>query len=370
MKKTGLIIGLLALALMAFLEGCRRQAGTPPAAAPEEAETRTVRLSPESAELAGLKTATVASRQVSLPISAFGLVQFNPRFHHHLTARVPGRIETIRAFEGTHVRAGQELLTLYSPEFLTAQSELLQMLERQRVGERSGDPEEKKALAGLLEAAEKKLRFLGLSDEDVQALKTRKEVSLLLPVRAPIDGLINECPAVAGNFVEAGTLLVEISDLRTVWVEARVFEKDIARLETGLRAEVALSALPGESFAGRLTVIGASVDEAGRTAKAVVEVPNPGERLKPGMSAEVTLYPSRTVPVLAVPESAVRKVEGRDVVFVEGPRLTFTEREVKTGRSLGGALEVLSGLKEGEVVATEGSLALKSELLKKNLEGE
>ncbi len=370
MKKIMLVIALAALALAVFLAACKSETATPPAAGPEDEHGGTVTLSAESAQLAGLKTARAEVRAVADPIKAFGLVAFDPRFHNHLTARVPGRIEEIFAFEGTRVAAGQKLLTLYSPDFLTAQSELLQMLERQRVAERNGDAEERKMVQGMLDAAEKKLRFLGLTDDEIRNLKDKKEVSLLLPVRSPIAGLVNDCPAVAGNFVEAGTLLVEISNLRTVRVEARVFEKDIARVATGLRAEVEVAALPGENFAGTLSVIGATVDEAARTAKAIIDVPNPGERLKPGMSASVTLFPKATVKILAVPESAVRKVEGLDVVFIAGPNGTYARREVKVGRTFGGWVEILSGLSAGEEVAAEGSLALKSELLKKNLEGE
>ncbi len=370
MKKIMFVIALAALALVLFLSGCRSQAANPPAAEAGDENGGTISLSRESAELAGLKTARAELRAVSDPIKAFGLVVFDPRFHHHLTSRVPGRIEEIFAFEGTRVAAGQKLLTLYSPDFLTAQSELLQMLERQRIAERTGDAEERKMVQGMLDAAEKKLRFLGLTEDEVRGLKDRKEVGLLLAVRSPIAGVVNDCPAVAGNFVEAGTLLVEISNLRTVRVEARVFEKDIARLATGLRAEVELAALPGEAFAGTLTVIGATVDETARTAKAIIEVPNPGERLKPGMSASVTLLPRGTLQILAVPQSAVRKVEGQDVVFVAGPNRTFARREVKIGRTFGGFIEVLSGLAAGEEVAAEGSLALKSEFLKKNLEGD
>ena len=370
MKRTLTICLILGIALMVGMSGCRGKTSAPAETAVEEVPSQTISLSPEAVAAVGLKTERAEIRSFSVPISAYGVVQFNPRSHYHLTARVPGRIEEILAFEGTRVQVGQRLMTFYSPDFLAAESELLQMLERQKMAQRSGDTDDRVMADRMLDAAEKKLRFLGLAEEEIQGLKQKKETLLLLPIRSPIQGTINDCPAVTGNFVDAGTLLLEISDLRTVWVEARVFEKDIALLEAGLRAEVSLAALPDEKFQGRLTVIGATVDEASRTAKAVVEVANAGERLKPGMSASVRLYPLRPTKVLAVPEAAVRKVEGREVVFVAGPDRTFTIREVKTSRVLEGFVEVLSGLAEGESVVTEGSLALKSELLKTSLEGE
>jgi len=370
MKRTLTICLILGAGLALGTAACRGKSPEASVAASEETGRQSLSLSPEAVAAAGLRTERAETRSFSVPISAYGVVQFNPRSHYHLTARVPGRIEEIFAFEGTRVKAGQRLLTFYSPDFLAAESELLQMLERQKMAQRSGDTDDRVMADRMLDAAEKKLRFLGLAEEEIQGLKQKKETLLLLPIRSPIQGTINDCPAVTGNFVDAGTLLLEISDLGTVWVEARVFEKDIALLEAGLRAEVALAALPDEKFPGRLTVIGATVDEASRTAKAVVEVANTGERLKPGMSASVRLYPLRPTKVLAVPEAAARKVEGRDIVFVAGPDRTFTAREVKIGRTLEGFVEVLSGLAEGESVVTEGSLALKSELLKTSLEGE
>lgn len=370
LARNALLFLILGIGFLAVGSACRRSSAPPAGNEAEDVKTQTLSLSPEAVAAAGLKTERVEFRPMAVPINAYGLVQFDPRSHYHLTARVPGRIEEIFAFEGTRVNAGQKLLTFYSPDFLSSQSELLQMLERQKIAQRAGDADERSLADRMLDAAEKKLRFMGLAEDEIRALKDKKETLLLLPVRSPIRGTINEFSAVSGNTVEAGTLLLEISDLRTVWIEARIFEKDIAGLELGLKAEVTLSALPGEKFPGRLIVIGAAVDEASRTAKAVIEVNNPAERLKPGMSASVTLVPRTPTKVLAVPESAVRKIEGRDVVFVEAPERTFTVREVKPGRALEGFVEILSGLAEGERVATEGSLALKSELLKKNLEGE
>lgn len=370
MRKTPILIMTAALGLVLATAGCGTKPLEPPAGAQEEGSVQTIRLGTEGAAAAGLKTERAARRSFAVPIEAYGLVQFDPRLHHHLTARVPGRIEEVLAFEGDRVNAGQTLLTLYSPDFLSSESELLQMFERLKVAERRGNAEEQPMLEGLLQAAEKKLRFLGLGPEEIQRLKDKKEAALLLPVRAPIRGVISEFPVVAGTSVEAGALLFEISDLSTIRVEARVFEKDIARLEPGLKADISLAALPGEKFSGRLTIVGASVDETTRTIKAIITVPNLDGRLKPGMSASVTLIPRQAVSVLAVPESAVRRVEGRDIVFIAGPGRTFIPSEVKVGRTWEGFVEILSGLAEGQEVVTEGSLALKSEMLKKNLEGE
>ena len=370
MKNTAIIILIAAAGLTFFAAGCGSRPPEPQGAADAEPSAGTIHLSPEGEAAAGLKTARVEKRSWAVPIDATGQVQFNPRLRHRLTARVPGRVEEVLAFEGARVAAGQKLLTMYSPDFLSAQSEFLLLLERDKSAERGGSPEERSMARSMLQAAEKKLALLGLGPEELRRLRDGQDAALLLTVRAPIRGVVIDCPILAGSSVEAGGLLAEIADLSSVRVEARVFEKDIARLEPGLQATISLAALPGETFSGRLAVIGAALDETSRTAKAVIDVANAGERLRPGMSASVRLAPRQAVEVLAVPESALRRVEGRDIVFVAGPGRTFVPAEVKPGRTLDGFTEILSGLAEGQEVAAEGSLALKAEMLKKNLEDE
>jgi multidrug efflux pump subunit AcrA (membrane-fusion protein) len=112
------------------------------------------------------------------------------------------------------------------------------------------------------------------------------------------------------------------------------------------------------------------MDEATRTVKARLEVPNAGGRLKPGMYADVRVIPREPVQTLAVPEAAVRTLEGRTVVFLPGPGGTFIRRDVRTGRAFDGYVEVLEGLKAGDRVVTDGSFDVKAEMLKGTLEGE
>jgi RND family efflux transporter MFP subunit len=172
---------------------------------------------------------------------------------------------------------------------------------------------------------------------------------------------------VTGDYVEVGRELFQLADLETLWATANIFEKDLPLVRPGMTAEVRVQAFPQDVFSGRLTVIGAVEDADTRTVRGRIELPNPGERLKPGMFAEIILTSPAAAEILALPASAVRYVEGKSVVFVKEAAGPFVLREVKTGRLFGSWMEVLEGLKEGDMVATEGSFSLKAEILKKQL---
>ena len=134
--------------------------------------------------------------------------------------------------------------------------------------------------------------------------------------------------------------------------------------------ELRVSAYPGETFAGRITFVADMVNPKTRRVTVRCQVPNPGQRLKPEMYASITLSAGEPREVLAVPAGAIQEIEGRPLVFVKTARGSFEKREVAVGSEAGGWVEVRSGVKAGEEVATTGSFLLKSELLKGAMAGE
>jgi len=173
-----------------------------------------------------------------------------------------------------------------------------------------------------------------------------------------------------GSAVEAGSCLAELADLSTLWVLAEVYEKDLAAVAPGAKAEMTVAAYPGEVFGGSLTQVGSVMDEQTRTVKCRLEVANPAGRLKPGMFAEIRIFASGKISFLAVPEEAVRTAEGRAVVFLETAPGRYARRAVEMGRAADGFVEILKGLSAGERVVTAGSFDVKAEMLKGSLEGE
>ena len=185
-----------------------------------------------------------------------------------------------------------------------------------------------------------------------------------VPVRAPFAGTVIERQATQGSAVTPGTPLLVISDLSRVWITAEVDEALIGRVVTGGAVTIAAAAYPGESFTGKLTTVGDIVNPTTRRVTLRVEADNADRRLKPQMFVTVALGSSASRRVLVVPSRAVQQMEGETVVFVRSGADQYGRRAVATGTDVAGEVEIVKGLKEGEVVVTAGAFLLKSELLK------
>jgi len=189
-------------------------------------------------------------------------------------------------------------------------------------------------------------------------------------VRAPFAGRVIDRKVTPGTLFEAMQPLVTLADISTVWVFAQAYEKDLALLRDGVAVTLRTEAWPQEVFRGQVDFVGSVVDPATRTLRVRATVPNPGEKLRPGMfvKAQVDVpqaYEGETV--LAVPQSALQTLEGRTTVFVQSDPGLFARRLVETGHSFEGFTEVYSGIRAGDVVVTEGSFVLKSEFARASL---
>jgi cobalt-zinc-cadmium efflux system membrane fusion protein len=176
-----------------------------------------------------------------------------------------------------------------------------------------------------------------------------------------------------GTLVEAFQPLVTIADLSSLWVFFQVAEKDLALLREGLAVRIRSESYPDEHFAGRVDFVGGEVDAATRTVRVRATVVNRGAKLKPGLFVKGHIEiprPAKEAGVLAVPQAALQTLEGRPTVFVQTEPGTFVRRFVETGHTFEGFTEVLSGIRRGEIVVTEGSFVLKSEFAKATLADE
>ncbi len=370
MKKTAHIFLWPMMLAALLLSGSCRQESAEPRAGDETKASSVLRLSSETLEIAGLRTARVESRVISIPVRATGTVTFNQKRFVCLSSRVPGRIEEVYVFEGDKVKAGDKLAAIYSDEYLAAQQEAVQLLLSHRRALEAGEEEAGAVTNRLIRSAIEKLRLMGASEEEIQGLKDARTLNYYLFLRAPFNGSIVTSRVSSGAYVDRGSELFEVADLGTVWAVVDIFEKDLPMARPGCRAEIMVHAYPGLTFSGHLIVLGDVVNEATRTIKGRIEVSNQERKLKPGMFAEVNLICPSAAIALVVPHQAVRSIEGKTVVFVSGPGHVFEPRQVKVGKTLDGWAEILEGLIEGEIVAAEGSFALKAESLKKTLEGE
>jgi len=362
-----LLSGLLVFLGPACAPG-KQEGGSGPSE--ETAPNREVSLSPEAVRTAGILTAAVEPRTFLPSVKATGSVSFNRKLYVRVSPRVAGRVERVLALPGDRVAAGQLLFEIFSSELMAVEAEYVQIHGRVAGGARMRTAEDAALDAELLASTETKLRLLGFAEQDFVSLRSARTPLPTLGVRAPIAGTIIETEVLPGSAVEAGSCLAELADLSALWVIAEVYEKDLAAVAPGAKAEMTVVAYPGEVFAATLTQVGSVMDEQTRTVKCRLEVGNPAGRLKPGMFAEIRIFASGPISILAVPEEAVRTADGKTVVFVETAAGRYARRAVETGRAAEGFVEILKGLSAGERVVTAGSFDVKAEMLKGSLEGE
>ena len=188
-------------------------------------------------------------------------------------------------------------------------------------------------------------------------------MSATTTVPAPIDGVVTERGANVGLNVDTATKLFTVVDLSTVWIVANVYEKDFSLVRVGSAVALTTLARPELTLRGRVAYIDPQVSADTRTAKARIEVPNPGGELRLGMYADVVVAGASGASTLRVPRSAVQNVGDRTVVYLANPKDPgkFIEREVRLGPSSGEQVEVVSGVKPGDVVVTEGSFFVRAE---------
>jgi RND family efflux transporter MFP subunit len=327
-----------------------------------------IHLDAEQQQKAGIKIEPVVSRALQQTIAVPGRIVFNERRLAHLTARVAGRVEQVYAFLGDRVQKEALLATIYSQDYLAAQSEFIQAEERLKLAATRKDSTELPTARSIFESARRKLLVIGATEKDLNEIAETHVPKTLLEIRAPFAGTVTEASEILGHVVEVGGTMFHVADLSKLWVLADIYEKDLAKIKPGLPAEIAVAAYPGEKFRGRLTTIFDVLDETTRTVKARIEVENPFGKLKPQMFATVNLQNGESAEVLVVPESAVQSEGDQRFVFVPQADGKFEKHEVRTGPKMDGFIAILEGLAIGDSVVTEGAFILKSELAKASLE--
>jgi cobalt-zinc-cadmium efflux system membrane fusion protein len=337
-----------------------------------------VKLSDEEIKRSNVRSEAIAEMTLSGELTLTANVQANQDALAHIAPRVPGRIVAVYASLGANVKAGQPLALLDSLEVGEAQSAYLQASSEAKLAAAAFARAEKlhveqvmptkdwqraryeneKARAQLA-AATDKLRMLGVSPQGDRAAST-------FPVAAPIGGTVTEKHAVLGELAKPDASLFTVVNLSTLWITANVAEKDLSIVRVGAAAKVSVAAWPGQSFAGKVTYVGATVDKETRTIAARIEVPNPDGRLKPDMFATAVIPTGATSKALTLPESAITLLQGLSTVFVE-EGAGFEARPVELGERAGGRVTVKSGLKAGELVVVDGVYALKARALKSQI---
>lgn len=322
-------------------------------------ERNPVRLSAEDSRRIGVAFATVELRGLERPVEALGTVTYDETSLATVNPRIEGWVEELHVdFTGAPVRAGAPLMAVYSPKLVTAQEELV--LAAGLLAEAAEGRARENARA-LVESARRRLDYWEIPQEEIRRIEETGEVRRTLTLRAPASGVVVEKNVVDGDRIMPGMTLYRIADLSTVWVEADVFEKDLALVSEGRRATVTFEAFPGRTFDARVSYVYPTVSMESRTGRIRLELPNRDGLLKPGMYARIRLDAPALAPTPVVPRSAVLNTGARTLVFVRSADGTLVPREVTPGRTVGQEMQILAGLEPGERVVSSAAFLVDAE---------
>jgi membrane fusion protein, copper/silver efflux system len=313
-------------------------------------------MSPEAAALANVQTAKVSYTTPEYEVYLTGKISANEKKLASITANYSGRIEKLFVdFTGQKVNEGEKLATIYSPELITAQRELIEASKTMQMN------------PALYNAVKEKLRLWKLTEKQIDEIETSGEVLTELDVYADVSGIVLTRNVSTGDYVDKGSILFEIADLSTVWVMFDAYEQELSLVKTGSKVNFTVTSLPGKEFSSIITFVDPLINPQTRTASVRAETNNPGLQLKPEMfvkgkiKAKFFTQSDFTGKSLLIPKTSVLWTGTRSVVYVKVTDRKFPSfemREVILGPRAGDFYVVVEGLLEGEEIVTNGIFAV------------
>jgi len=366
-----------------------------------------LRLSPRAQALAQVRTEEISFRRLLKEINTVGNLVFDERKVAVVSAWIPGRLDKLYVdFTGVKVRK-----RIYSPDLLTTQEEYLLAMETQDKVRNSSHPETIKGAENLVQAAKKRLLLWGISEDQIAELDKTRTAGTHMILHAALSGTVIEKNALEGKYVKEGEPLFRIADLSNLWMEADIYEYELSFIKKGQDVTITTPSYPGETFQGKISFIEPIVSPETRSIKARVDVPNPEQKLKPGMYVNARIdsmvhngirAPEKTMficpmhpevrsgtpgdcpecgmvlekqeafpkgSVLAVPKAAVLDTGVRKIVYIEHEPGVYIAKEVELGAEAVADVNgkkrkfyaVLSGLSDKMKVVTRGNFLIDSQ---------
>jgi multidrug efflux pump subunit AcrA (membrane-fusion protein) len=321
----------------------------------------TVTIDEKGIRLAGIQTATAVRQKLEGDIRAVGLVKPDETLVRHVHTKNSGWIEKLYVnTTGQLVKAGQSLLTIYSPQLLGSQEEFLRARENVMRFENSSIPEVRKGGEDLLQAARRRLELFDVPESLIRKIERTNTPERTVTLLAPVSGFVTAKGVYEGQQVEPGMELFTITDLSRIWIEADFYEFEANLIRLGQKAVFTFPYDPKAQKTGQVSYIYPYLDPQSRTLRARFEFQNNDFSLKPEMYVNVSMkieIPDSVV----VPDSSVMNTGIRQIVFVRIGEDRFEPREVKTGYRSSGLIQILSGVDADEKVVVRANFLLDSE---------
>ena len=309
----------------------------------------------------GVTYAAIEKRPFKYSIRAVGTVSYDKQRHWDYVARVEGYVKDLSVFSrGELVEKNAPLLTIYSPDLLTTQTEFVDMLKARDEAQTRGNRAVLDSTERLVASAKERLRLWNIDDAQIAKLEKDRKPSETLTLYSPFKGVVQDLGVDQGRRVMVGDHLVDIADLSVVWVWAQFYQDELPMLKKDLPITITSSSYPGEKFRGKISVVDPFISDATRTGRVRIDVENPDFKLRPDMYVDVELAMDMGEGI-AVPFSAVLPTGNHNIVFVDKGEGKLEPRYIELGRKYGDDYEVESGLTEGDRVVTSANFLIDAE---------
>ena len=308
----------------------------------------TITIDPAVENNLGVKVVQAKIAPLSPSIETVGYIAFDESQLWQTNVRVAGWVEKLNVNAvGDKVSKGDVLFTLYSPELVKAQEELLNAYRTGR--------------NGLVKGATERLVTLGVDRQQIQAIVKRGKATQTIDVKAKSDGIIASLNVREGGYLSPAQAVISAGPIDNVWVDAEVFERQSHWVKAGSKAQMTLDAIPGKEWQGEIDYVYPILDPQTRTLRLRLKFPNPQGELKPNMFANISLQPVTEESVLTIPKSAVIRTGGMTRVVLAEGNGKYRSARIQVGREAGDQIEVLQGLTEQSNVVSSAHFLLDSE---------
>jgi len=307
-----------------------------------------IKLSAQQIKLGNITYDTLRKNEMAKEITLTGKVSVDQNLSDAISARVQGRIEKLALKNvGDYISKGQLLYEIYSEDLNAAQEEFILANQKASTTE-------------FTDAAKSKLLLYGLSESQINQLKISKLVYKSVPFYATTNGFVSEISVAEGSYVSTGTTLFRFASLNSLWVEAQIYLPYLPYLKTGTEANFLIPAASEKSVEGKVIFIDPQVQSPARFVLARFQITNPSQEIKPGMLVNITLQTEKKKSLTLPVDAIIQDSKGANV-WVHNKDGVFENKMVTVGMQNSHQIEIINGLKEGDVVVVTGAYLLNSE---------
>jgi multidrug efflux pump subunit AcrA (membrane-fusion protein) len=315
-----------------------------------------VKIDPVTQQNMGIRLGKVKKGPLIHTLRTYGHITPDETLTAQVNLKTNGWIDNLHVdFTGKYVKKGEPLFDLYSPELVAAQEEYLVAFRTLGKSRRTGGK-------SLLDSSRNRLRYFDVPESEIEALEESGKVRKTVMIRSPLNGFVIQRNAEEGSYIKAGTKVFRIADLSRVWVDAHIYEYELAMIKKGQQAEMTLPYLPGKTFSGTVAFVYPYLQPKTRDLIVRLVFQNPDMELKPEMYADIRIKAVFKGEGLMIPSEAVIRTGRRNVVFISSGHGKFVPRDVTLGPLLDNErVQVLAGVTDGESVVISGQFLLDSE---------